>query len=92
MFCWVFSPYQEDFEKAFGLDPSNAEVRQQLQQLRDLQREEKRQTAQAQQATKGFRNIFAKPLYDTEAPKPILRETEGKEWNVAGSFCWYFQI
>eukprot|EP00435_Cladocopium_sp_Y103_P045004 s339_g12.t2 len=70
----------EDFEKALQLDPSNSEVRQQLQQLRDQLRQERQQTRQAQRQTAGFRNIFAGPaLYDTEKPKPILREMKGKE-------------
>jgi hypothetical protein len=67
-------------EKALQLDPSNSEVRQQLQQLRDQLRQERRETRQAQRQTAGFRNIFAGPaLYDMEKPKPILREMKGKE-------------
>lgn len=68
-------------EKALQLDPSNSEVRQQLQQLRDQLRQERTATRQAQRQTAGFRKIFAgpKPLYDTEKPKPILREMKGKE-------------
>ena len=73
-------PHQEDLEKALQLDPSNSEVRQLLQQLRDQLHQERTATRQAQRQTAGFRKIFAGPaLYDTEKPKPILREMKGKE-------------
>ena len=76
----LFAPPQEDLEKALQLDPLNSEVRQQLQQLRDQLRQERTATRQAQRQTAGFRKIFAGPaLYDTEKPKPILREMKGKE-------------
>jgi len=38
---------QEDFEKALQLEPQNGEIRRQLQELRDLQKEERKALSKA---------------------------------------------
>ncbi|CAK9064681.1 Methionine import ATP-binding protein MetN 1 [Durusdinium trenchii] len=69
---------QEDFERALQLDPQNREVRTQLQQLREQLKDERRILKEHFQSS-GFRNIFSKQLYETEVPKPVVRETSGKD-------------
>ena len=59
---------KEDFEAALQLEPQNAEVRAQLQQLKEPK-------AQSDSELDG-KKIFSKELY--EAPKPVLRESQGK--------------
>ena len=71
-------------EKALQLDPSNSEVRQLLQPLREQRLQQRRLARQTQQGlAAGFRQAFAAAepaLYDEpEKPKPILREMKGKE-------------
>ena len=52
------------------------EVRSQLQQIRAQRKDVDRRSLQK---SMGFEKIFSKELYDVEIPKPIIRETLGKE-------------